>query len=104
MYSRPDHPEWKFATPVTPDGRYLLLVVREADDNRHRILYKDLTKPDSPFVELIDRFEHQFHFIASDGPVFNFLTTHAASNRRLVAIDTRTPSPTDWKEIIPEGK
>jgi prolyl oligopeptidase len=38
IYSRPDHPDWKFATPVTPDGRYLFVVVREADDDRHQIL------------------------------------------------------------------
>jgi prolyl oligopeptidase len=104
VYRRPDHPEWKFANLVTPDGRYLILVAREADDDRHRILYKDLTKPDGHFIELIDRFEHQFHFIDNDGPVFYFMTNHAAPRRRLVAIDTRNPDLKDWKEIIPEGK
>jgi len=103
VYRRPDHPEWKFASPLTPDGRYLILVVREADDDRHGILYKDLTEPDGQFVELIDRFENQFHFIGNDGPAFYFMTDHAAPRRRLIAIDTRKPDPKDWKEIIPEG-
>jgi prolyl oligopeptidase len=103
-YRRPDHPEWTVASPVTPGDRYLLLVVREADDDRMRILYKDLTKPDGEFVELIDRFEHQFHFVGNDGPVFYFMTNRDAPRRRLVAIDTRNPAPKDWKEIIPEGK
>ncbi len=104
VYQSPDHPEWKFATPVTPDGRYVIVVVREADDDRHRIFYKDLTNPDGPFVALIDRFEHQFHFIGNDGPVFYFMTNNAAPRRRLIAIDTHKPGPKDWKEIIPEGK
>ncbi len=104
VFQRPDHPEWKVASPVTPDGRYLILVVREADDDRHRILYKDLTTPEDPFVELIGCFEHQFHFIGNDGPVFYFMTNHFAPRRRLIAIDTATPDVKHWKEIIPEGE
>jgi prolyl oligopeptidase len=104
IYRWPDHPEWKSAPLVSPDGHYLILVVREADDDRHRILYKDITKTGAPFIELIDDFQHQFHFIGNDGPVFYFMTDNAAPRRRLVAIDTRKPSSQDWKEIIPEGK
>ncbi|MBX3444967.1 MAG: S9 family peptidase [Planctomyces sp.] len=104
VYQRPDHPDWKFANLVTPDGRYLILVVREADDDRHRILYQDLTKSDGRFIELIDRFEHQFHFIGNDGPVFYFMTNQAAPRRRLIAIDARQPEPEHWQEIIAEGK
>ena len=100
----PDHPEWKCGIVVPPDGRYLILVVREADDDRHRIFYKNLTKPEGSFVELIDRFEYQFHFIGNDGPVFYFMTNRDAPRRRLIAIDTRQPGPKNWKVIIPDGK
>jgi len=104
VYHRPDHPEWKYAALVTPDGRYLIVVVREADDDRHRIVYKDLTKPELPVEELIDRFTHQFHFIGNDGSTFYFMTNNGAPRRRLVAIDAREPGSNNWKDIIPEGE
>jgi prolyl oligopeptidase len=97
-YRRPDHPEWAVASPVTPDGRYLLLVVREADDDRTRILYKDLAKPDGAFVELIDRFEHQFHFIGNDGPVFYFMTNRDADELKWIKAGYATLFPCQENE------
>ena len=82
-----------------------ILVVREADDDRHRILYKDLTKPDGEFVELIDRFEHQFHFIGNDGPVFYFMTNR---QRRLgggSSPSTRaSPARRTGRRSFPKGR
>ncbi len=104
VYHRPDHPEWRFVSVLARDERYLIIVMREADDDRMRIAYKELSTPDKPFVDLIDRFEHQFSFIGNDGPVFYFLTTHSAPRRRLIAIDIDNPTPHNWWEIIPEGE
>ncbi len=102
IYEQTGHPEWRVASLLTPDNAYLILVLHETDDDRHRILFKDLADPHAGFISLIDRFEHQFHFITSDGPVFYFMSNAAAPRRRLIAIDTRTPDTKNWHDIVPQ--
>ena len=104
VYKRPDHPEWGFQSDVTDDGRYLVLTTWQGTDNRYRITYRDLSEPLAMPVDLIDKFENDYTFIDNDGPVLYFRTDLDAPNNRVVAIDTRRPDRTDWKEIIPEAK
>ena len=65
-------------------------------------LYKDLTKPASKPVELIDNFEAEYSFLDNDGPVFWFKTNKDAPRGKIIAIDTRDPAPSKWVEVIPE--
>jgi prolyl oligopeptidase len=55
-------------------------------------------------VPLIDNYDVEYVFVGNDGPVFYFVTTLSAANKRVIAIDTRTPVRDRWKEIVPEGK
>jgi prolyl oligopeptidase len=103
VYRRTDHPDWCFAPQVTDDGHYLVILVRKADDERFRIVVQDLTRADAKPVELVDNFDNQFFFAGSDGDEFYFVTDNGAPRRRLVAIDTRSPEPSKWREIIPQG-
>ncbi|MCS1409670.1 MAG: Prolyl endopeptidase [Verrucomicrobia subdivision 3 bacterium] len=101
VYKRPDFPDWGFDAEVTEDGRYLILTVWKGTDERHRVLYRDLTGSYAPPIDLIDNFENEYTFIGNDGPVFYFKTNLEASNGRVIAIDTRRPR--ERNEIIAES-
>ncbi|HZU35458.1 MAG TPA: prolyl oligopeptidase family serine peptidase, partial [Gemmataceae bacterium] len=104
IYERPDHPRWTVTGQVTDDGRYLVIEVGDGTtSDRNRILYKDLTRPDSKPVALIDNFDSRNHFIDHVGSQFYFRTDLNAPNGRVVAIDIHKPDHKDWQDIIPHA-
>ncbi len=104
VYERPDHPKWMLSGEATEDGCYLVLTTQVGTDARHRVAYKDLSKPASKPVELIANFDNEYTFIANDGPVFYFQTDMDAPTRRVVGIDIRKPGKQHWKEVIPQAE
>jgi prolyl oligopeptidase len=105
VYERPDHPKWTVGGSVTDDGKYLIISVGDGTTSRkNRILYKDLSAPDSKPVELIDNFDNKYFPIDNDGPVFFFRTEWQAPRGQVIAVDTRNPDPKNWKTVIPESK
>ncbi len=103
VYDRPDQKEWGFSGQVSDDGRYLIISASQGTARKNRVFYKDLGKPDSTVVALIDVLESGYSFIDNDGPVFYFATDNQAPRQRIVAIDTRKPLPANWKVVVPEG-
>ncbi|MDP8964132.1 MAG: prolyl oligopeptidase family serine peptidase, partial [Cyanobacteriota bacterium] len=108
IYHRPDQKEWMFGAGVTEDGRYLIISVDQGTDPKNLVFYKDLTKPDSPVVELISEFEANFSFIDNDGDRFWFRTDLDSPRGRVIAIDTSNPpshplSKGGWQEVIPQA-
>jgi prolyl oligopeptidase len=104
VYRRPDHPDWGFQTHVTEDGRYLILTIWKGTNHQYRITYKDLSEPYALPVDLIEDFDNDYSFVGNDGPIFYFKTDLQAPRGRLIAIDTRQPARSNWKEIIPQIK
>lgn len=104
VYERRDHKEWGFSGGTTNDGHYLIVTVWEGTDPKNRLFYKDLREKDAKVVELISEKDAAFNFIDNDGPVFWVQTDLNAPRGRVIAIDTRNPARTNWKEIIPEAK
>ncbi len=102
VYHRPDHPEWTFHSTVSEDGRYLILTIMVGTDDRYRVYYKDLSQPLGLPLALIDNFDYEYSFLGNDGPVFYFRTTLKAPKKRIIAIDTRKPSPENYREILAE--
>ena len=103
IYQRPDNKELGFNGTVSDDGRYLIITVWQGTSPKNRLYYKDLSRPDSQVVKLLDDFDAQYEFVDNDGPVFWFKTDLDATRSRLIAIDTRTPERARWKTIIPES-
>jgi prolyl oligopeptidase len=103
VYDRPDEKEWGFQAHTTDDGRYLLITATKGTAHKYRVFYKDLTKPDSKVLPLIDNFDAAYDFIDNVGPVFYFNTDRKAPRQRIVAIDTRKPAEANWKVIVPES-
>ena len=106
VYERPDHKEWQFH-----GDRHR----RRQVPGHHRLPRGPTTstasstrtarrRPSAKLVELIDNFEHEYTFIDNDGPVFWFKT----NTRRPARAGDRhrhraSPSPSDWKEVIPQA-
>jgi prolyl oligopeptidase len=103
IYKRDDQKEWGFSGEITDDGKYLIITISEGTDPKNRIYYKDLTKPSSPVVALLDKKDAVYIFIDNLGPVIWFITNLDAPLSRVIAIDTRHPEPEHWKTVIPES-
>ena len=108
IYERPDHPDWGFGVEVSADGRYAVYAVWLGTDRRNRVYYQDLgdarhPRLDAPVVRLLDAFDASYGFIGNTGPTFYFQTDNAAPRGRVVAVDTRRPEPTAWKEVVPQA-
>jgi prolyl oligopeptidase len=104
VHATPEHPDWGHAGQVTEDGKYLVVTTWVGTDDRYRIAYRDLSRPDAKTVTLIDKFENDYTLAGNDGDVLYFRTNRDAPKGRLVAIDLARPDPTDWREVIPEAE
>lgn len=104
VYARPDQPLWGFSASVTEDGNYLEMVVSLGTDERNLFFYKDLSKPDSPFVELIKEFEATYSFVGNIGTRFLFHTDLDAPRYRLIEIDVTQPEKAQWKTVIAQDE
>ena len=108
VYQTPEHPDWSFGGSVTEDGRYLVMNGSLGTDSRNRIYYLDLGSATRPrvqgtVVKLLDDFDASYNFVGNIGPVFYFVTNLAAPRYRLIAIDTRHPAKSAWRDVIPQG-
>ncbi len=103
IYERKDKPDWGFYGSVSEDGRYLIIAANEGTDPKNRVLYKDLSRPDSPVAELLMDFDASYDFVGNDGPVFWFKTDLSAPRGRMIAIDVTRPARANWREILPES-
>jgi len=103
IYERPDQKEWGFGGGVTEDGQYLIISVWLGSDSRNLVFYKDLTRGNSPVVELINTFEASYSVIDNDGTMLWVQTDLDAPRGRVIAIDLTNPDKPNWKEIIPQS-
>jgi prolyl oligopeptidase len=104
VYDRPDEKEWGFHAQTTDDGRYLLIQATKGTAHKYRVFYKDLSRPDSKVVPLIDKFDAAYDFVDNVGSVFYFSTDRNAPRQRIVAIDLAKPQESNWKTIVPESQ
>jgi len=103
IYHRPDEKEWGFTGNVTEDGKYLIISIWLGTDSKNLVFYKDLTNQNSEVIELINQFSANYSFIDNDDYVFYFRTDFNSPKGRVIAIDTRKPTPENWQEIIPQA-
>lgn len=104
VYERKDQKEWGFDGTVTDDGNFLIIQVWKGTEPKNRVFYKDLTKPDSEVVELLNKMDARYNFIGNDGNTFWFLTDLNAPKGRVIAVDITKSKGDDVsiKEVIAE--
>ena len=108
IHGVPEEPKWFVRGGTTEDGRFLIIYVSRGSAAENLLRFVDLGDPlapriDAPVQPLIETWGSEYSVVGNDGPVLYVVTTDGAPRRRLVAIDTRTPEPAQWKTLIPEG-
>jgi Serine proteases of the peptidase family S9A len=85
---------------VTEDQKYLVISAANATYG-NELYIQDLSKSNAPIVPIVTGFEHEQDVVyAEDGKLY-ISTNQKAPNRRLVVTDAATPTPENWKELIP---
>ncbi|MFH7016483.1 prolyl oligopeptidase family protein [Flavobacterium sp. FlaQc-47] len=88
---------------VTEDDKYL--VISAANSTYGNELYiKDLTKPNSPIVTIVDNFNSDNQVIENEGGKLFIETDLNAPNKRVITVDVSNPKPENWKDVIKETK
>ena len=79
------------------------MVITAANSTYGNELYvKDLTKPNSPIVTIVDNFKSDNNIIENEGEKLFIETDWNAPNKRIVTVDVNNPKPENWKDFIPE--
>lgn len=100
IYERPDQKEWNLGGRVTEDGRYLIISASHGTRRENGVFYRDLQENDGKVVELLNKFDAKYSFIANDGQLFYFITDLNSQMSRVTMIDITDPAITNWKQII----
>ena len=106
VYQRPDHPTHQFQQHMTEDGQYLVIEVGDGevgDRHEEEIIVFDTKKPDAKPVVIAEGLSSDNWFVGSEGTTFFIQTNEKAPNRRIVAVDLKTPDRAHWKDIVPSG-
>lgn len=86
---------------VTEDNNYL--VISAATSTSGNELYiKDLRKPDSKIVNVVDNFETNNDVVHTEGDKIFIKTNLNAPNGRLVTTNINNPAPATWEDMIAE--
>ncbi|KPW00662.1 prolyl oligopeptidase family protein [Pseudoalteromonas sp. P1-8] len=86
---------------VTRDNRYLIIAASTSTSG-NKLFIKDLTKPDSELVTILDNTDSDTSIIDNDGSKLYLVTNLNAPNKRVVTVDAADPSPENWQDLIPE--
>ena len=86
---------------VTRDNRYLIIAASTSTSG-NKLFIKDLTKPNSELVTILDNTESDTSIIDNDGSKLYLVTNLNAPNKRVVTVDAADPSPENWQDLIPE--
>ncbi|TMP17969.1 S9 family peptidase [Pseudoalteromonas sp. S2721] len=86
---------------VTRDNRYLIIAASTSTSG-NKLFIKDLTKPDSKLVTILDNTDSDTSIIDNDGSKLYLVTNLNAPNMRVVTVDAADPRPENWQDLIPE--
>ncbi|MBJ7879522.1 prolyl oligopeptidase family serine peptidase [Gelidibacter salicanalis] len=86
---------------VTEDGKYLFIYPRSSTSGS-KLLMKDLSKPNSKIVTILNNFDTDSSVMENVGSTLYIITNKNAPNQKVVTVDASNPSPEHWKDFIPE--
>lgn len=100
IYKDDKNPRMTHFADLSSDKRYLIVSGAESTSG-NSLKVKDLSRPNAPFITIVDDFVHDYQFIDEVDGMLYFLTNHQAPNQRVIGVDPEAPSVSNWKEIIP---
>lgn len=86
---------------VTEDDRYLLISAAVSTSG-NKLFLKDLTKPDSALVTVLDHTDSDTELLDNDGSKLYLVTNLNAPNKKVVVVDASQPQPEHWVDLIPQ--
>ncbi|MEO5907082.1 MAG: prolyl oligopeptidase family serine peptidase, partial [Saprospiraceae bacterium] len=97
----PAQPNRYIGGGVTEDQQYLIISAAE-NTSGNQLYVKDLSKANSPLVQISDDYFKEINYVDNVGSRFLFSTNIDAPNYRVFAIDISNPAKENWKDVIPE--
>ncbi|MDP5135881.1 prolyl oligopeptidase family serine peptidase [Rheinheimera baltica] len=86
---------------VTEDDRYLLISAAVSTSG-NKLFLKDLTKPESGLVTILDHTDSDTDLLDNDGSKLYLVTNLNAPNKKVVTVDVAQPQPENWQDLIPQ--
>ncbi|PVW15210.1 prolyl oligopeptidase family serine peptidase [Marixanthomonas spongiae] len=86
---------------VSEDNRYLTILA-SVSTSGNKLFLKDLTKPDSELVTILDHTDSDTYLLDNDGTKLYLVTNLNAPNKKIVTVDAANPTPENWEDFIPE--
>ena len=86
---------------VTEDGNYLF-VSASVSTSGNKLFMKDLSKPKSAFVAILNHTDSDTYVMENEGGKLYLATNLNAPNKKIVTVDASNPSPENWVDFIPE--
>jgi len=86
---------------VTEDDRYLI-ISGSVSTSGNDLYLKDLTKPNSPLVTILDHTKSDTYVIENEGSKLFLVTNLNADNKKIVTVDASKPSEANWVDFIAE--
>ncbi|MCE9540917.1 MAG: prolyl oligopeptidase family serine peptidase [Bacteroidetes bacterium] len=103
VYEDKKNPLLNFSARTTDDQKILLLYGSESTSGTS-LAVKELDKPNSSFITLVNNFENNYTVIHNEGNKLFVVTDKGAPKYQLLEIDIHgKPDYENWKKIIPES-
>ena len=88
---------------VTEDDNYLIISASTSTSG-NKLFMKDLSKPNSKLITVLDNFDSTTYLIENTGSKLYLVTNLNAPNQKIITVDASNPAPENWKDFIPETK
>ena len=102
----PAHSDWQYRPYLSDDGRWLIVTSGEGevgDKGLENVYVLDLESGSAALQPVVQGFEAAYNYVGSDAGRIYFLTTLAAPNGRVIAIDPAAPARGNWRTVVPEA-
>jgi len=86
---------------VTEDNNYLLISAANSTSG-NKLYLKDLRKPDSKLITILDHENSDTDVLENVGSKLYLVTNLNAPNKKIITVDASDPGPENWKDFIPE--
>ncbi len=86
---------------LTEDEHYLVITAAESTSG-NELYVKDLSDNNNPIIQITKGYENDHKIVDNDGTRLIIETNLNAPNNRLVNVDFVSPTPENWKDLIPE--
>lgn len=101
VYGDKAHPDRSFGAGTTYDEHFLFVNGWESTSG-NALYVKDLSKPNSEFITLVDTYEKDYNVVDNIADKLLILTNQNAPNQRLMLVDPAKPAEKDWQVLIAE--